>query len=114
VNGKQFPNEVLPRDMDHEKTYVMCSRIFFEGSGIHHSNSGHQMTYMLKVYFILLFVLTTDRDASQSHNSHQDNGNIRVELKFGKPSPDAITCLLYLEFDNSVRIGLARNVTTEF
>jgi len=35
-------------------------------------------------------------------------------LKFDKPLPEAITCLLYIKFDNSVLINLARNVTTDF
>ena len=39
---------------------------------------------------------------------------ISFRLKFGKPSPEAITCLLYLEFDNSILIGFSRNVTIDF
>jgi len=57
-------------------------------------------------YFILLFALTPERDASEGHTSHHEQGYIRVELKFAKPLPEAITCLLYLEFDNSVLINV--------
>ena len=46
--------------------------------------------------------------------SHPDNGNIRIELKFRKRLPDAITCLLYLEFDNSVRVDYSCTVSTDF
>ena len=101
--------------MDHEKTYVMVYRTLFEGSGIHHSNSGLQITHDMYIngYFMLLFDLTPDRGASEDHTSHPEQGNIRVDLKFGKPLPEAITCLLYLEFDISVLINLARNVTTD-
>jgi len=53
-------------------------------------------------YFMLLFDLTPEQ------------GNIRVELKFAKPLPEAIMSLLYLEFDNFVPINLGRNVTTDF
>jgi hypothetical protein len=42
------------------------------------------------------------------------NGNIRIELKFAKALPEAITCFLYLKYDNSVRIDLARTVFTDF
>jgi len=31
-----------------------------------------------------------------------------------KALPEAVTCLLYLEYDNSVFIDLSRNVTTDF
>jgi hypothetical protein len=98
VNGKQIPNEGLSLGMDHEKTSVMGYRTLFEGSGIHHSNSGLHITHMyIAGYFMLLFELTPDRAASQDRTSHPDNGNIRIELKFANDLPDAITSLLYLE-----------------
>jgi len=116
VNGKQYPNDGLSLGMDNEKTSVMGYRKFFEGSGIHHSNAGHRITHDMFVngYFMLLFDLTHNQDTSEAHTSHHEQGNIRVELKFAKPLPEAITCLLYLEFDNSVLINLARNLMTEF
>jgi len=102
--------------MDHEKTSVMFYWTFFEGSGIHHSNAGHQITHdmFVKSDFMLLFDLTPDQGVSEAHTSHPKQGNVRVELKYAKQLPEAITCLLYLEFDNSVFINLARNITTEY
>jgi hypothetical protein len=94
----------------------MAYRTLFEGSGIHHSNTGLQIapeTY-INGCFVLLFDLTPDRAASDSHTSHPDNGNIRIELKFAKPLPDAITCLLYLEYDGSILIDDSRAVTTDY
>jgi len=116
VNGKQYPNEGLSLGMDHEKTSVMGYRTLFEGSGIHHSNAGHQITQDMFVngYFMLLFDLTPDQGVSEPHTSHPEQGNNRVELKFAKPLPEAITCLLYLEYDSTVLINLARNVTTDY
>ena len=88
----------------------------FEGSGIHHSYAGYQITQYMFVngYFMLLFDLTPDRVASEGYKSHPEQGYFRVEFKFAKPLPEAITCLLYLEFDNSVLINLSRNFTTDF
>jgi len=34
-----------------------------------------------------------------------------IDLKFAKALPEAITCLLYLEYENSVRTYLARNAS---
>jgi len=81
VNGRPIPTEGLSQGMDHEKTSVMGYRTLFEGSGIHHSNSGLQITHDMYIngYFMLLFDLTPDRAASEGHTSHPDNGNIRVE-----------------------------------
>jgi len=71
VNGKQIPTEGLSLDMEHENSYVMGYRTLFEGAGIHHSNSGLNITpYMYRHgYFMLLFDLTPDRAASEGHAS---------------------------------------------
>jgi len=58
--------------------------------------------------------LTPDLAASEGHASPPTNGDIRIVLKFAKALPEAVTCLLYLEHDNTVRIDLAGNVSTEF
>jgi len=63
---------------------------------------------------MLLSDLKHEKSASEGLTSHHENGNIRIGLKFNKPLPQAITCLLYLEFDNSVLVDYSRNVTTEF
>ena len=94
----------------------MDYRTVFEASGIHQSNTGLRITHDMytKGYFMSLFDLTHDRGTSEAHKSHLEKGNIRIELKFNKPLPEAITCLLYLRFDNSVLIDFERRVATDF
>ena len=72
VNGKQIPGGGLSLDTSQEKT-VMAYRTLFEGSGVHHSNSGLQITPDMYIngYFMLLYDLTPDRAASEGHTSHQ-------------------------------------------
>jgi len=62
---------------------------------------------------MLLFDVTPDRAASEEHTSHQDNGNVRIELKFAKALPVVITCLIYLEYDGTDLIDYKRVVTTD-
>lgn len=117
VNGKQIPSEGgLSLDMGHEKTSVMGYRTLFTGSGIHHSNSGLLITHDMYVngYFMLLFDLTPDEAASETHSSLPENGTIRIELKFEKALTEPITCLLYTEYDGCVRIDKSRIVTTDY
>jgi len=116
VNGEQIPTEGLPLGFEHENSSIMGYRTPFEGSGIHDSNSGLQITHDMYIrgFFMLFFDLTPDRGASERHTSHPDNGNIRVELKFTKPLPEPITCIFYLEHDNSVRIDNSPTVSTDF
>jgi hypothetical protein len=114
VNGKQIPGGCLSLERSHEKKKVMAYRTVFEGSGIHDSNSGLQVTpdMDVNVYFMLLYDLTPDRAASEGHTSHQDN--VRIELTFAMALPDAITCLIYLEYDGTVLIDYKRLVTTDY
>jgi len=102
--------------MDHCKASVMGYRTLFEGSGIHHSNSGLQITHDIYIngYFMLFFDLTTDRAASEGHTSHPDNGIIRLDLKFIMPLPETITCIFDVQYDNSFRVDTSRKVITDF
>jgi hypothetical protein len=102
--------------MNHEKKTVMAYRRLFEGSGIHHSISGLQITpdMYINSYFMLLYDLTPDRAASEGHTPHQDNRNVRIELAFAKALLYAITCLIYLEYDGTILIDDRRLVTTDY
>jgi hypothetical protein len=110
------PSEGLSLDMDHEKTSVMGYRTLFEGSGIHHSNTGLQITHDMYIngFFMLLFDQTPNHAASEAHTSLPENGNIRIEPQFSRLFAGAITCLLYLENDSTVLINFSRKVTTDF
>jgi len=68
----------------HEKKTVMDYRTIFEGFGIHHSNTGLQITHdmFIKGYFMFLCDLNPYLSASDGHMSLSENGNIRIELKF--------------------------------
>jgi hypothetical protein len=100
VNGSDIPSESLSLDMRHEESSVMGYSTLFEVSGIHLSNTGLQITHDMFIngYFILVYDLTPDLAASEGHTSSPVNGNIRIELKFAKTLPEAITCLLHMEY----------------
>ena len=65
-------------------------------------------------FFVIVYDLTPDLAASESHMSPPTSGDIRIDLKLAKALPDAITCVWYLEYDNSLHIDLARIVSTDF
>ena len=71
VNGRQIPNESLSLDMDNEKTSVRGYTTLFECTGIHHSNSGLQITHDMYIngFFMILYDLTPDLAASEGHAS---------------------------------------------
>ena len=98
------------------KKHVIAYNTLFEGSGIHHSNSGLQITHDMYIngYFMLLFDLTPDLAVSEGHTSPVDSGNIRIELSFKAALTKAITCLFYLEYDNAIRVDSGKTITTDF
>jgi len=55
--------------MGHKKISVMGYKTLFEGSGIHNSNAGIQITHDVYINgcFMLLFDLTPDRAASEEN-----------------------------------------------
>ena len=93
----------------------MRYKTLFEGSGIHHSNSGLQITHDLyrKGFFMLVFDLTPYR-ADSGHSSNSPNRHTRIELRFEKALPDPITYLLYLEYDNSICTDFVQNVSLDY
>ena len=116
VGGKQTPSEGLSLDMSNEKTSVMGYRTLFEGSGIHHSNSGLQINPAMYIngFLMLVFDLTPGLAASEGHASDSAHGHIRLDLKFRKAMPDPLVCLLYLEYDGSIIKDALRTVNTDF
>lgn len=65
-------------------------------------------------YVMMMFDLTTDHASSECYISLPEQGNIRLDLQFDKPLCEAVTCLLYVEYGNSVRIDQLRTELTEF
>ena len=91
----------------------MGYRTLFEGSGIHQSNTHLQITHNMYInrYFSLISLLIGE---SEAHTSLPENGNIRIELQFNKPLPEAITCLQYLEYDSTVLQNFSRKSHDRF
>ena len=69
VDGRQIPPEGVNIIADHEKTSIMGYRTLFQGSGIHHSNSGLQITpdKYINGFFMLVIDLTPDLAVSEGH-----------------------------------------------
>jgi hypothetical protein len=94
----------------------MAYNTLFDATGIHLSDTGLQIRHdmFLKGYFMLLFHLTPDRSSSTGQKSHPDNGVLRIDIRFAKTLPDAITCLLYLKCNSTVLIDVFKTVTTDY
>jgi hypothetical protein len=116
VNGRQVPSEGITLDTSGIKTSTMAYQTLFSGLGIHHGNAGLQITpsQFMRGSFMLIFDLTPDGCASDGHTSLPDNCNIRIDVRFDEALAEAVTFVLYLEYDASIQIDKSRNVTTDF
>jgi hypothetical protein len=107
VNGRQLPSGMLPLETNSEKTSVLAYDTLFTGLQISH-------TMYLNGVFMLVFDHTPDFTASGAHISHLPQGSIQIDLRFAEDLPHRVTCLMYLEFDNSVQINALKQVFTDF
>jgi hypothetical protein len=97
VNGRQALSVGLFLNTAGAKTCTMAYQKPFRVVGIHHGNTGIQITPapFMKGSFILVFDLAPGGCPSDGHNSLPDNGSIRIELKFDGALAEAVTNLLY-------------------
>lgn len=116
VNGQQIPAGGLSIDTTHEKGSTLAYQTLFSGSGIHHTNHGIQITHDMYIsgHFLLLYDLTPDGGASEGHTSLLNNGSLRVEFRFADKLTEAITIIMYCEYDNSIQIDKNMLVHTDF
>jgi hypothetical protein len=68
-------------------------------------SKGGEQNYTTEIFKVRKVVHRTPVPCSNSRTCKAERS---------KALPEAVTCLLYLEYDNSVFIDLARNVTTDF
>lgn len=116
VNSVQIPTQALEFKFgDTGNISTRGYQTLFNGLGIHYHDRGHQITKELfdNGAFLTAFDLTAD----QCYNSHYDNllnqGSLRIEGRFESALPEAVTCLVYCEFDSCIHIDKNRNISIQ-
>lgn len=118
INGTYVPN--TPIKFDYSVDNPVSTRGYntlFKGTGIHFFDKGHQITK--KFYdngcFLLAFDLTTDISYNNETCTNLLNqGTIRIEGQFSENLTEAVTCIVYAEYDAAIEIDKDRNVFTSF
>ncbi|XP_034656776.1 uncharacterized protein LOC117894038 [Drosophila subobscura] len=114
VNGVQVPSQALEFDFSNSEN-AQSSRgynMLFRSSGIRHYDRGLQITKEMfdKNSFILAFDLTADHHNSTVCSNLISQGSIRIEGRFSEPLTEAVTCLVYCEYDSMIDIDKHRNI----
>lgn len=115
VNGVQIPSQPLEFDYESTEKNDISSRAYnmlYKACGVKHFDRGLYLTkhFFDNGAFILAFDLTADNsNASMCANLIQQ-GTIRIEGRFSTPLKEAVTCLVYCEYDAMLNIDKNRNV----
>jgi hypothetical protein len=62
-------------------------------------------------YFVMAWNLTRDGSGHENHISPTRTGNLRLQGKFKNPLQNAVTVLVYAEYDSEILINNNREVT---
>jgi len=100
VNGVQNPSEPLTTDCSLTFGATTAYDTLFLRTRIHHDDRAQMITLEIftKVFYVLGFDLTPDREADEEHINLPRQGNVRIEATFKKPLPEPATCIFYNEF----------------
>jgi hypothetical protein len=115
LDGGQIPSTPLTPNFQ-KGHYLRCYETLFSGTGIHHRDEGNWLDRedYAKGYSLFVFDLTPDLSGELDHWSPQHHGSMRMEVRFAKPLPAVITCIVYAEFNGLIEIDQYRNITTDF
>ncbi|KFM74444.1 hypothetical protein X975_15232, partial [Stegodyphus mimosarum] len=106
IDGHPIPGKPLELDFDSEN-YIRAYHSLFSGfnrdRGIYLSRDDFSAGHALYA-----FDLTPDL-CNDSHLNLQQQGNLRVELKFSKALTETISVLIYAEFENVIEINKSRH-----
>ena len=114
VDGQQKPvTPLTPNFSNHQ--YARCYHRLFSELGLASKNEGNYIEYrdFEAGYSIFAFDLSPsilDGDQCELVKS----GNLRLELKFSRPIPTPVHCLMYGELDSIIEITNSREIITDY
>jgi hypothetical protein len=96
--------------------YVSCYNSLFMSTGIHHGDTGNDISRSEYPYGYCLFPfdLTPDLSAHERHWKIQRTGNLGIELRFSQPLNTTVTVIIFAEFDNLIEIDKDRNIVMDY
>ncbi|XP_035230578.1 uncharacterized protein F54H12.2-like [Stegodyphus dumicola] len=114
IDGHPIPGKPLELDFD-SNNYIRAYHSLFSGFN---RDRGSRGIYLSRDDFsaghaLYAFDLTPDL-CNDSHLNLQQQGNLRVELKFSKALTETISVLIYAEFENVIEINKSRHVLCDF
>jgi len=116
VNGVQHLAEQLTIDCSSPFGATVAYETF-SSTGIHHDDRSLMITLEMftRGFNVLGFDHTPDREADVEHIILPRQGIVRIQVRFKKPLPEPVTCILCDEFPGHVEIDNSRTLqSSEF
>lgn len=117
INGQQLMSRpYTPSFTGTEESYTMPYLFTFISTGNNMYDDGYclGLTGYKNGFCTFIYDTTADQSASSSHWCPQKDGNIRVELGFSKPLPEAVTALFYCEYREVLEIDKNRDIAFQY
>lgn len=115
VGSRPVPMEAI--DLDYENdAYMEGYFTLFNQTGQYGSDEGNAITRAdyKNGNALYCFNLSTDMNIEDDHFNPTKTGKVNVDVKFRVPLPETVSVILLGEFDNTIEIDRARNVTTDY
>ena len=112
ANGQPVPSKALELNYEtnnYIRAYHRLFSNFDQDKGIFLTREEFS-----KGYTFYMFDLTPDMCMDGSHLNLQQQGNVRVEIKFSRALEKTISVLIYAEFENVIEITKSRQVLCDF
>lgn len=109
--------QIRPVKTDYKKNlYLQAYLSLFECCGIYFTDTGNAIKRedYPHGYALTGIDLSEDLSASSNHWALPRQGSLRIDLQFATPLPEAVTVLVYAEFDSLIEIDKNRAVSLDY
>lgn len=115
LDSVQIPSKPLTPDFANNQ-YTRTYYSLFEGSGIYFADTGNTISLdeYPHGYCLQAFDLTPDLSCNDPHWNLIKSGALRAEIRFNKPLFQAVTLIVFAEFDNVIEIDKHRNIILDY
>lgn len=115
VNGVQIPSDALTPNWT-EGRFARCYNQLYCDTHVKNNYQSNLITpnRFANGYHFLAFDLTPDNAGTQSHASLSRQGSVRIDVRFAKPLPNAVTVIVYAAYDNTIEIDKTGTVFTDY
>ena len=114
VDGVAIPSQPLQPNFE-KKDYTRCFLTLFEGTNSYYTENAPHINYNEygEGYTFFAFDLTENQCEDDNYNENR-NGNVKLEVRFGKPLDHNATIIMYADYNNKIEITRDRDIICNF